>query len=262
MKNIVLTTLFAGCFVASSVMADEAKSGFDFTAKVRTGVAFAGKAKTKGISATNSSNKTYNFDVTYGTSGTVTQDAGGAAPTLKPNASAHDNSKKKSSAFIGIVLGTKYNFNNMFALGGEVFYDAMNVKFQLKKGVENLSDTAKIRGRYGIMATFAVTPLDNFSFDLGIGIAKTTKIKDLHVYVAPQDGADLTAEQLNAVNSEKFKNKVGLILKAGANYVFNQNLSLGLDFTMQKVKARAKDSKAIQFKSNLYTIGASLNYTF
>ena len=252
MKNIVLTTLFAGCFVASSVMADEAKSGFDFSAKVRTGVAFAGKAKTKGTTL-KKDNKTYDFDVTYGTSGKVEE------TTLKSNKSAHNNTKKKSSAFIGIALGTKYNFNNMFALGGEVFYDAMNVKFQLKEKEDGLNNTAKIRGRYGIMATFTVTPLDNFSFDLGIGIAKTTKIKDLHVC---DTSKSTSKEGIEIAASYKFKNKVGLILKAGANYVFNQNLSLGLDVTMQKVKAQAKHLKAVQFKSNLYTIGASLNYTF
>jgi len=247
MKNIVLTTLFAGCFVVSSVMADEAKSGFDFGAKVRAGVAFASKVKAEEVTTKDSSGSDLVVGVAYGTSGS----------DANHNASAEKNTKKKSSAFIGVVLGTKYNFNNMFALGGEIFYDAMNVKFELKEGKSGMNDTAKIRGRYGIMATFAFTPLDNMSFDFGIGIAKTTKIKDLHVY------SDLTTEEaIKELNGIKFKNKIGLMLKAGANYIFNQNLSLGLDLTMQKVKAKDKKYKVVKFKSNLYTIGASLNYTF
>ena len=129
MKNILFTTLFAGCFAVSSVFADEAasKSGcMTVNAKVSTGVAFAGNVKNKYI--------------TYGTSGKFD----GAAVSNKEATSK--NTKKKSSAFIGVTLGTKYNFNDQFALGGDIFYDAMNVKLQLKKGVEGLADESKIRG--------------------------------------------------------------------------------------------------------------------
>lgn len=255
MKNILFTTLFAGCFAVSSVFADDAassKSGcMTVNAKVSTGVAFAGKVKNKLI--------------TYGTSGKFDD----AAVSNKEATSK--NTKKKSSAFIGVTLGTKYNFNDQFALGGDIFYDAMNVKLQLKKGVEGLADESKIRGAYGLMAVFAYTPLSNLSFDLGAGIAKTTKIKDLHMYdadVMAANNKDLT----DALNSVKFRNKIGFVAKTSVNYVFNDNLALGIDLKMQKVKAKNKKlyvdrvadlAKGIaKFKCNLYTIGATLTYTF
>ena len=258
MKNILFTTLFAGCFAVSSVFADDAassKSGcMTVNAKVSTGVAFAGNVKNKYI--------------TYGTSGKYDD----TTRTATANAGATSkNTKKKSSAFIGVTLGTKYNFNDQFALGGDIFYDAMNVKLQLKKGVEGLADESKIRGAYGLMAVFAYTPLSNLSFDLGAGIAKTTKIKDLHMYdadVMAANNKDLT----DALNSVKFRNKIGFVAKASVNYVFNDNLALGIDLKMQKVKAKNKKlyvdrvadlAKGVaKFKCNLYTIGATLTYTF
>jgi len=261
MKNIVLTTLFAGCFAVSAAVAgDSCKNcGIKFTAKATTGIAFAGKVKTSGL--------THNGEeitcVTYGTSG------GMKDGVATPNKSANKNTKKKSSAFIGVNLGMKYGFNDMISLGGEIFYDAMNVKFQLKENVKGLDDTAKIRGRYGMMVVLGWTPMEKMSFDFGIGIAKTTKIKDLHV-VDPQDPDE---DDIKDTNNVKFKNSFGLILKAGANYAFNENLSLGLDVTMQKVKAKNKRYTDInkktysagelaKFKCNLYTIGATLTYTF
>ena len=253
MKNILFTTLFAGCFAVSSVFADDAassKSGcMTVNAKVSTGVAFAGNVKNKYI--------------TYGTSakyeaGNATSNAGATSK----------NTKKKSSAFIGITLGTKYNFNDQFALGGDIFYDAMNVKLRLKKGVEGLADESKIRGAYGLMAIFAYTPLSNLSFDLGAGIAKTTKIKDLHMHFGNLNNDDT---EVNEANSFKFRNKFGFVAKASVNYVFNDNLALGIDLKMQKVKAKSKKGSlagneiakgVAKFKCNLYTIGATLTYTF
>ena len=256
MKNILFTTLFAGCFAVSSVFADDAassKSGcMTVNAKVSTGVAFAGNVKNKYI--------------TYGTSAKYDY----ATPAATSNAEATSkNTKKKSSAFIGITLGTKYNFNDQFALGGDIFYDAMNVKLQLKKGVEGLADESKIRGAYGLMAVFAYTPLSNLSFDLGAGIAKTTKIKDL--CLLSEDLDDTSDTEVNEANSFKFKNKFGFVAKASVNYVFNDNLALGIDFKMQKVKAKSKKGSLAgneivkgfaKFKCNLYTIGATLTYTF
>ena len=253
MKNILFTTLFAGCFAVSSVFADEAassKSGcMTVNAKVSTGVAFAGKVKNK--------------YVTYGTSGKFD---GAAVPNKEATSK---NTKKKSSAFIGVTLGTKYNFNDQFALGGDIFYDAMNVKLQLKDGEKGLDDRAKIRGAYGLMAVFAYKPLSSLSFELGAGIAKTTKIKNLHMYDI--DTGDIKPE-VDAVNSVKFKNKFGFVAKASVNYVFNDNLALGIDFKMQKVKAKNKKlhvdnvyevaKGTAKFKCNLYTIGATLTYTF
>lgn len=252
MKNILFTTLFAGCFAVSSVFADDAassKSGcMTVNAKVSTGVAFAGNVKNKYI--------------TYGTSAKFD----GVAVSNKEATSK--NTKKKSSAFIGVTLGTKYNFNDQFALGGDIFYDAMNVKLQLKKGVEGLADESKIRGAYGLMAVFAYTPLSNLSFDLGAGIAKTTKIKDLCILSGWLDDDDTEVKE---VNSFKFRNKIGFAAKASVNYVFNDNLALGIDFKMQKVKAKNKKGSVARsevkkgiakFKCNLYTIGATLTYTF
>ena len=144
----------------------------------------------------------------------------------------------------------------------------MNVKLQLKKGVEGLADESKIRGAYGLMAVFAYTPLSNLSFDLGAGIAKTTKIKDLHMW----DNDLMREEEVDMITSVKFRNKVGFIAKASANYVFNDNLALGIDLKMQKVKAKNKKLRMddvgeavkgfAKFKCNLYTIGATLTYTF
>ena len=252
MKNILFTTLFAGCFAVSSVFADEAassKSGcMTVNAKVSTGVAFAGNVKNK--------------EITYGTSAKFED---GEATSNKEATSK--NTKKKSSAFIGVTLGTKYNFNDQFALGGDIFYDAMNVKLQLKKGVEGLADESKIRGAYGFMAVFAYTPLSNLSFDLGAGIAKTTKIKDLCLLSEDLDGDT----EVNEANSFKFRNKFGFVAKASVNYVFNDNLSLGIDLKIQKVKAKSKKGPLAgnelakgnsKFKCNLYTIGATLTYTF
>ena len=205
MKNIVLTTLFAGCFAVSSVFADDAasKSGcMTFNAKVSTGVAFAGKVKPQ--------------YVTYGTAAKMV----GTVPTCN-NQATKKNTKKKSSAFIGITLGTKYNFNDQFALGADIFYDAMNVKFQLKDKVAGLENTAKIRGAYGLMATFAYKPFNNFSLELGAGIAKTSKIKDLYMAFK-----SLTEPRVkSATNANKFKNKFGFVAKIGVNYIFNDNLA-------------------------------------
>jgi len=263
MKNVVLTTLSAGCFALSSAVAqDNCKNcGFKFTAKASAGVAFAGKVKAKDIY--------HDTDtvtgVTYGTSGkydSLTKEA-------VSNKSADKNTKKKSSAFIGVNLGTKYYFNDLISLGGEVFYDAMNVKFQLKDKVEGLDNTAKIRGRYGMMVVLGWNPMEKMSVDFGIGIAKTTKIKDLHVKCVYKTDKE---NDIRLINNIKFKNSFGLALKLGSSYAFNDNLSLGLDLTMQKVKAKNKKAridngflsvgKLAKFKCSLYTIGATLTYTF
>lgn len=255
MKNILFTTLFAGCFAVSSVFADDAassKSGcMTVDAKVSTGVAFAGNVK--------------NREITYGTSGKYDNDR---HATISNKEATSKNTKKKSSAFIGITLGTKYNFNDQFALGGDIFYDAMNVKLQLKRGVAELADESKIRGSYGLMAVFAYTPLSNLSFDLGAGIARATKIKDLFIWF---DSLGRTENNVKEANSFKFRNRIGFVAKASVNYVFNYNLALGIDLKMQKVKAKNKKgsiagteiAKGIaKFKCNLYTIGATLTYTF
>ena len=255
MKNILFTTLFAGCFAVSSVFADDAassKSGcMTVDAKVSTGVAFAGNVK--------------NREITYGTSGKYDNDRHAA---ISNKEATSKNTKKKSSAFIGITLGTKYNFNDQFALGGDIFYDAMNVKLQLKRGVAELADESKIRGSYGLMAVFAYTPLSNLSFDLGAGIARATKIKDLFIC----DISERTTEDgVASRHSVKFRNKVGFVAEASVNYVFNDSLALGIDFKMQKVKAKNKkfgndvyeaEKGEAKFKCNLYTIGATLTYTF
>jgi len=89
----------------------------------------------------------------------------------------------------------------------------------------------------------------------------------LHVF-----GTD-TEEHTEIINNIKFKNRFGFALKLGSSYAFNDNLSLGLDLTMQKVKAKNKKAridnerslsagKLAKFKCNLYTIGATLTYTF
>ena len=105
----------------------------------------------------------------------------------------------------------------------------MNVKLQLKDGEKGLDDRAKIRGAYGLMAVFAYKPLSSLSFELGAGIAKTTKIKNLHILSGGLGGDT----EVKEVNSIKFRNKIGFVAKASVNYVFNDNLALGIDFKMQ-----------------------------
>jgi len=233
MKNIVLTTLFAGCFAISSAAAEECafKAGtFDFGAKLAAGMSFA-----------KADNKTLNT--------------------------------KKSSALCGIAFAMRYNVTDCFGIGGELFADSfryqksgtikLTTPEQLEKltgskinnieSVENKT-THKVKGRFGALITFSYAPLENMSFLFGVGIVRNRDLKlTQKTSIQPNSGKTVTLNK-----DQKQKMKIAPIFKLGADYHFNKNWSLGVEGTYSQ--AKFKDAEDLKFRNA--TIAATVKYTF
>jgi len=239
MKNIVLTTLFAGCFAISSASAGDGafKAGtFDFGAKLAVGAS----------------------------KGTVDDDG---------------DKMKKTSPLIGIGFTTRYNVTDSFGIGGELFFDSFNYKNSMSNEIdleglksllkangknrevtENDLQTlktridGKVKGRLGALITFSYSPLENMSFLFGMGVVKNRNMKcTAQISGKYKDG---TEEKLSG--SSSYKIKVAPIFKLGADYHYNKNLSFGLEGTYSKAKFdKMKDMKLINA-----TIALTVKYTF
>jgi len=139
MKNIVLTTLFAGCFAVSSAVAEGGafKAGtFDFGAKLAAGMSF-GKFKEDDS----------------------------------------DISIKKNAGLFGIALTTRYNVTDCFGIGGELFGDFAKFKKTFANNNNAYKLTFELKNRSGFLFTLYYSPTESMSFLFGVGVVKNGKLK-------------------------------------------------------------------------------------